>query len=299
VLFSVIIPTYNRAHFLVETLKSVFAQTFTDYEIVVVDDGSTDRTEEVLRGFKELTLLRQQHKGPGAARNLGAARAHGQYLAFLDSDDLWFPWTLSTFAKLIRQYDSPAILSAKQVLFTDPAELTSLRELALNAEVFEDYFASHRTPYWVGAGMSVLRREEFAKTNGYAKSIVNSEDHDLVLRMGEASGFVQVVEPVTLAYRRHPGSVTNNLSRSFEGNLYLVAQERRGAYPGGTARARARREILVKRTRPVILELMRNRMWREAWAIYLATFKWNASLGRYKFLIGAPLSPILTRLQTR
>src|SRR5262249_51175789 len=127
VLFSVIIPTYNRRKLLQETLDSVWAQSFTDFEVIVVDDGSTDGTEDVLKPQQDrLKLIVNEHLGPGAARNAGARVAKGQYLAFLDSDDLWFPWTLSTFAELIAKQSNPAILSAKLIPFITRSELDSV-----------------------------------------------------------------------------------------------------------------------------------------------------------------------------
>src|SRR5262245_53825606 len=95
--FSVIIPTHNRLCLLQRALGSVRNQTFRDYEVIVVDDGSSDGTWNYLGSLVPfIKALRQENRGPGPARNLGATHATGSYLAFLDSDDLWFPWTLAT-----------------------------------------------------------------------------------------------------------------------------------------------------------------------------------------------------------
>jgi len=88
---SVIIPVYNGEKYLAEALESVFAQTFTDYEIIVIDDGSTDQTPVVLAHYAGIRILAQENKGTAAARNLGVATAKGTYIGFLDADDLWLP----------------------------------------------------------------------------------------------------------------------------------------------------------------------------------------------------------------
>jgi len=91
--FSIIIPTYNRADSIENTLQSCFQQTFSDFEVVVVDDGSTDNSLEILQAIndKRLQVISQQNAGPAAARNTGMDAASGDYLAFLDSDDVWYP----------------------------------------------------------------------------------------------------------------------------------------------------------------------------------------------------------------
>src|SRR5687767_3522938 len=106
--FSVVIPTYNRTALLRRTLESVWRQTFTDFEVIVVDDGSTDGTVDYLRSLGgHVRWLTQPNSGPGAARNLGASVASAEYVAFLDSDDLWFPWTLQVYREIIRSENDP------------------------------------------------------------------------------------------------------------------------------------------------------------------------------------------------
>jgi len=103
---SVIIPAYNSASFITQTLESVLAQTFKDFEVIVINDGSPD-TDEFERGLQaymsRIVYLKQDNQGPSAARNLGILRARGEYLAFLDADDLWFPEYLHEQMKLFKQ----------------------------------------------------------------------------------------------------------------------------------------------------------------------------------------------------
>lgn len=104
-LVSVIIPTYNTASYIGETLDSVFAQTYREFEVIVINDGSPD-TEELERAIapyqKKLVYLKQENRGPSAARNVGVLQAQGEYLAFLDSDDAWYPEYLAAQMALVQ-----------------------------------------------------------------------------------------------------------------------------------------------------------------------------------------------------
>ena len=106
--FSVVMPVYNRAKYLRQAIDSVLSQTFTDYELIAVDDGSTDDSPEILKSYgNRITVVRQPNQGPEVARNTGAALAQGEYLAFLDSDDIFSPHVLETYDRIIRAFDSP------------------------------------------------------------------------------------------------------------------------------------------------------------------------------------------------
>src|SRR5438132_9146990 len=220
-LISIVIPTYNRIRLLRETIESIRTQTAKDFELIVVDDGSTDETREYLVAQgSTLRFVRQENRGPGAARNLGAQHAGGEYVAFVDSDDLWFDWTLQTFTKLIWKYGSPAILAARVLEFRNAEELSGLSGQELDADYFPDYLAASTTGYYVGSGMGVFRRSEFLSAGGFRTERMNAEDHDLALRLGTARGFVQVRSPVTLAWRRHSGGATTQLQSTVEGARY-------------------------------------------------------------------------------
>jgi glycosyltransferase involved in cell wall biosynthesis len=285
--FSVIIPTYNRLSPLQATLESVWRQTFTDYEVIVVDDGSSDDTPRYLSALEDrITVLRQTNAGPGVARNNGAATARGAYLAFLDSDDLWFPWTLQTVADLIARHDQPALVSASLFSFKDDVEVASVRHNDTVAEFFNDYLSACDRDYFVGAGMTFVRRDKFLEVGGFCAHPINLEDHDLILRLGTAAGFVRILEPPTLGYRYHSGGRTSESRRSFAGCKYVIENEQQGVYPGGKMRRVDRRKIITRHVRPWALTFKRMGEWQTAWSLYKSTFVWNLSLHRWRFLLG-------------
>jgi glycosyltransferase involved in cell wall biosynthesis len=298
--FSVIIPAHNRLCLLRRALRSVWSQTFSDYEVIVVDDGSSDSTWTYLTSLTpSVKIFHQENRGPSCARNLGAARANGRYLAFLDSDDVWFPWTLRTFARLICEYDAPSILSAKLVEFSDQRELDDVRPEQAAAAFFPDYLSCSKSPYFVGAGMAVVRREAFLSSGGFIDGWPNCEDHDLILRLGSAPGFVQVLAPTTLGWRRHAKSLTADHRRTVAGVLRMVRQERHGNYPGGIARAHARRKILAFHARPASLACLDANLIPSAWQLYWATMRWNWRLARWKYLFWFPIIAIAAELRSR
>ncbi len=295
-LFSVIIPTYNRAALLARALASVRRQTFTDYEVIVVDDGSTDDTLERLRGLPEVKVLVQQNRGPGAARNLGVRQCSGQYLAFLDSDDLWFPWSLETYASILRQPSAPAFLAGKPFRFRVETELPTALVGSAASKSFPDYLASGDEWRWFGVSSFVIRTVVFHATGGFAGEAINGEDADLALKLGEAPGFAQITNPPTFGYRDHGANVTGNLAKSIAGGWHQVMAEKSGRYPGGPRRARERRRIIGRHLRPLALDCLRRGEWRDAWAFYRATFGWHLASGRFKFLAGFPLQALRTKL---
>ncbi len=119
-LVSIIIPTYNRKDFIIESVESVLNQTFRDYEIIVVDDGSTDGTERVLQPYRNLIkYIYQENKGPAEARNLGIKYSLGKYIAFNDSDDLWVPKSLELRFNFLRDSHELGLVFSDMCLFDE------------------------------------------------------------------------------------------------------------------------------------------------------------------------------------
>ena len=300
-LFSVIIPTYNRAALLSEALDSVFAQRFTDFEVIVADDGSTDGTTDVLQAYRDrVRVVRQANGGPGAARNLAAKEARGRYLAFLDSDDRWFPWTLDVYASVvIGAAQSPAFIAGKPTVFATPADLLSVIEESVATNSFPDYYSSGQQWRWYGASSFVVRSDAFRKIDGFAPVWINGEDADLAMRLGTAGPFVQVTAPATFGYRDHASSLVSETTRTLDGVRYALRMEQQDKYPGGPARARERRTILSRQFRPVMLTCINEGRQAEAWRLYVATWSWHLVLGRLRFLIGFPVQALLAGTKRR
>ena len=146
-LISVILPTFDRADLLPRSISSVLAQTFTDWELIVIDDGSTDNTAEVVAAWQEqsdqIHYVRQANQGVGAARNRGVAEARGEYIACLDSDDEYRPAHLETRLELLRRHDLDLIQGGVQVAgkqwvvdFFDPTKLIRISECVIGGTLF-------------------------------------------------------------------------------------------------------------------------------------------------------------------
>lgn len=288
--FSVVIPTYDRVDLLRRTLDSVFAQEYTDFEVIVVDDGSRDATSELLRELGDRVRgLRQENQGPSAARNLGIAQARGEYVCTLDSDDLWFPWTLLTLARAIEAAGgAPALIAGALLPFQVESELAGVRPAEPEVEVYPDYLSSSRQGFFVGSGMAVYSRAALVRRGGFDPGMVNMEDHDLALRLGIEPGFAKVHAPATVAYRKHAGSI-QSLARQAEGLTSCLAHERGGRYPGGRARSGDRRRLLSLHARALALACLRGGRADLGWRIYAGTFGWQLRERRLRFLLGFPL----------
>lgn len=284
---SVIIPTYNRRDHLMACLASVRTQRRIPDEVIVVDDGSTDGTRDVLDAVVGITLLHQANGGPGAARNRGAAAATGDYLAFLDSDDLWFPWSLDALAALIERHDKPTLLFARFQDFSGVA--ASVCEESCEGRAFQTFLDSAAHSHFAGAGMMVIERRAFLASGGFVEDRLNAEDHDLVLRLGVERGFVQTMRPVIVGHRIHAGNEMANLDKTARGVARLIENEKAGIYPGGSGRREARRTIITRHARPAVLDAIRAGSLRTAWRLYRDTLLWNARAGRIAFLLGGPL----------
>ena len=259
----------------------------TDFELIVVDDGSTDGSLEWLRSQTEqIVLLSQTNRGPGAARNLGAKEATGEFLAFLDSDDLWFPWTLQTYQSVIHGNGNPSFIAGKPFRFGEDKAAANARSSPTRVNAFRDYLASGSEWRWWGASSFVIRRDAFLACGGFTDEWVNGEDADLALRLGIAPGFVQIIEPFTFAYREHEVSAMKSLPKTLAGARLQVKAELAGCYPGGETRSRERQHILARQIRPVTFDCLKKGLRNDAWQLYQATFAWNLALGRWKYLLG-------------
>lgn len=285
--FSTIIPSFNRAALIAQTLDSVLAQEFTDQEIIVVDDGSTDGTLDVLDRYAgRIRVVQQANAGPGAARNRGVEHATGKYVAFLDSDDLWFPWALATYKAVIDDCDEPSIVTGSHVDFTDAAELAHIRRCVPRFRAYADFLASPRS--WIIPSGLVLTPEAHRQAGGFRTDIWICEDADYWLRVSCAPGFAQISAPAAVGYRLHQGGISQAWSGRAKGVHALIDAERTGGYPGGSRRRRERIAYICSHARPISLGCLRAGCVGPAWGIYCRTLPWNIRLRRARYLCGFP-----------
>ncbi|MBJ6761354.1 glycosyltransferase family 2 protein [Myxococcaceae bacterium JPH2] len=298
--FSVVIPTYNRARLLEETLASVFAQDDTDYEVLVIDDGSTDDTVASLaRHGDRVRVLRQANAGQGMARNLGIREARGEYVVFLDSDDLWFPWTLSTYREAIRMHGDPAVVMGQAKTFADPSELKGTESEPPRTRFFADYLASAESRFIRTACAVAVRTEALRRVGGFCARRIVAEDYDLLYRLGVEPGFAFIESPVTLGYRRHSGSSSTDLERGHEGTVFLMEQEQQGQYPGGAARRRERLMMLLFGLRHVTHWMLAHRRWGLALDLYRRSLAYHLEVPRWRYMLGFPPYVLATSLIRR
>lgn len=287
---SVIIPTYNRVGLLRETLDSLRAQDVPVHEIIVVDDGSTDRTLNCLRDeHPEVQVISQKNAGPGVARNRGLKRAQGDFVAFLDSDDLWFPWTARVYGEAL-EASGADLLFGKPQPFRASIELEALseHEPPVNWLAFEDYFAAGDEWRWWGASSFVIRRSRLDEVR-FVEASINGEDADWVLKLGHEVPLVQITGCPTFGYREHGGSVMKDSAKTLAGAWNLVRSELEHVYPGGDARRKERVRILGRHLRPIILEALRNGPRGEGRKLLGATIKWQIEERRLRFLAASLL----------
>lgn len=178
---SVIIPTYNRGAFLEETVSSALAQTFTNWEILVVDDGSTDHTESVLAPYADaLRYVRIAHSGVSAARNVGIRETGGEWVAFLDSDDLWLPKKLERQIRALQS--SPEI----PLCYTDEIWIRHGRRVNPRArhQKYSGWIFERCLPLCIISPSSALiRRDLFEEVGAFDETLPACEDYDLWLRI--------------------------------------------------------------------------------------------------------------------
>jgi glycosyltransferase involved in cell wall biosynthesis len=211
---SVIIPTYNRAEFVCQTIENVFQQTFQDFEIIIVDDGSTDNTLEKLAAFGEkIRVITQANAGAAAARNRGASVANGEMIAFQDSDDVWKPTKLEKQVKVLRDAgpNVSCCLCNAEMHFAD--RTTTSFELAwlqpdVESGLWTNVAEVLSTTFVLFNQCSLIRSEAFKKIGGFDEQYRYMEDYDLPLRLSlEGRSWAFVREPLVIWRQGSPQSL--------------------------------------------------------------------------------------------
>lgn len=225
---SVIIPAYNVAPFIGDTLRSVLAQTFSDFEVIIINDGSPDTAEleAVLQPYLDrIVYLKQENQGAGAARNTGLRAARGEFVAFLDGDDEWLPTFLEKQLQLIRSGPGYDLVYADAQLFGNSPKARGTvmqREPSEGPVTFESLLAERCL---VNTSTVVARREPILEVGLFDVTLRNSQDFDLWVRLAKRDGARMNYQREVLArHRVWEGSLASDGIKSVEGELRVLAK---------------------------------------------------------------------------
>lgn len=211
-LVSIVIPAYNCTEYILETLDSAFAQTFKDYEILLIDDESTDDLKPILEDYLEgLIYIRQSHAGTGAARNTAILEARGEYIALLDSDDVWFPDYLEQQIKALSEMKCDMIYADAVLFGLTPRENESfMMRSPSNGKVTPENLLSFECN--VITSGTLVRREKVIEAGLFNEepALIGIEDFDLWFRLAKRGAVIDYQKNILLKYRLRPTSLSGN-----------------------------------------------------------------------------------------
>ena len=235
---SVIIPAYNVAPYIAETLKSVFAQTKPAFEVIVVNDGSpdTEKLEQALEPFRgRILYLKQENRGLSGARNTGIRAAKGDFIALLDGDDLWMPEYIETQTEFLRRHPEYDLVYCNAVFFGDPT-YEGRQFMAIcpsQGEVTPAAIISRRCCVFV----SVTARAEALRELSFDESLRSCEDFDCWLRFAASGRRIGYHRHILVQYRKRDASLSSDRVSMAEWHL-RVLQKARALWPIGSNEGR-------------------------------------------------------------
>ena len=203
-MISIIIPVYNKSHYIARTLQSVINQTYKDWEAIVIDDGSTDNSAEIINSITDprIQFYQQDNYGVSFTRNRGLHMAKGEFIALLDADDEWFPDYLETMMDLTAKHPNYSVFCVAQ-------KDRPIHTLPDGISIITDYC---KYPYIFWTGSLLIKKEVYNVIGDFKTNVQLGEDSDMWLRISCKYHTVYLNE----AHVSHPYLTENNLSRTFD-----------------------------------------------------------------------------------
>lgn len=228
---SVVIPAYNAERTVLETVESVQKQTFSDLEIIVIDDGSTDKTKELLEGVTDerLKIFSYENGGVATARNRGMAHAKGEFIAFLDADDLWTSDKLELQLRALQQHPEAGVTYSWTFYFTDGQRESLLpgNSIFFEGNVYTKLLINN---FLANGSNPLVRRKAIESVGEFDPTCTPCEDWDFYLRLAVHWSFV-VVPKHQILYRQSPNSGSSKLKAVEEAGLITIEKAYRMAPP--------------------------------------------------------------------
>ena len=223
VLVSVVIPTYNSSQFLTDAIESVLVQTFKDFEILVIDDGSTDDTKRVIiekfGGVSQVSYIYKENGGVSSARNFGIEKAKGKYIAFLDADDAWIPEKLEKQISALEKNPEIKACYSSFFLCDKYLNLVGVNQSERKADALSDLLFIGNvvaTPSTV-----IAERELFQQVGGFDTELSQCADWEMWIRLATQTEFIYIDEPL-LKYRQHDSNMSKNSALLEKDSILLM-----------------------------------------------------------------------------
>jgi len=206
---SVIIPTYNRASVLLRAVDSVLNQNYKNFELIVVDDGSTDETSSLLSPYvtqKKIRYIKQENKGVSSARNLGALDAKGEWLSFLDSDDEWLKIKLEKQVKLIHERPDLRLIHGEEIWVRQGKRV--------NPKKIHQKFGGHIYERClplclISPSAAIIEKKLYEEMGGFDENFIVCEDYDLWLKITSLYEIGFVPDPLIIKYGGHDDQLSH------------------------------------------------------------------------------------------
>lgn len=219
-LVSVIIPSYNHVQFLADAIESIQKQTYTHTEIIVVDDGSTDDTSSLVKKYPGVTYLYQENQGLSAARNTGIAASRGDFLLFLDADDILYPDALAHNLSILQQHPQVAFVSGAYDVVS--SEGNFLKEVVW--DIREDHYLFLLERNYIAMHATVMYRRWVFSTFQYDTSLRSCEDYDLYLKIARDHPVLHTTRKLA-AYRMHATNMSANYEVMLDHSLLVLNRQ--------------------------------------------------------------------------
>jgi len=231
ILFSVVIPLYNKRDQIFRAVNSVLIQTYQNFELIVVDDGSKDHSSEIVAGLKDLRLklIRQENKGEGAARNRGIREADHEFIAFLDADDEWKPNFLESVLSLIREYPEAVLYGTGCERYINESHTTWPTEDCFPrgwSGIIDDYIKiiAHR-PSPFNSSSTITTKTVLQEIGGFPEGVSNGPDMAAWIRCSLLGDIAYLHLPLSIYYTGIPGSASSEFDWCNEYYPSKVLQE--------------------------------------------------------------------------
>jgi len=221
ILVSIIIPVYNGEKYISDTIQSVIDQTYKNWELIIVDDGSTDNTAEIVKQFNDsrISYIKKNNTGVSDTRNVGAMISKGEILSFLDADDIWLPENLEKKVEKLINEPKCVLLYSSMFLWD---ERENYKNCSIIKKIFYNEWEKFRNLMTPAIPSSaIIKRNCFFEAGMFDTNISTSADFDLAIRLRELGEFGYLDEPLVL-YRSHPSQMHNNIALYKHDMIYIL-----------------------------------------------------------------------------